>query len=152
MAKQDRSDDQYAIVGRNDYPAQLIHSSTANSGTVLRRTGETSGAAHSHITGGTVETNAIELTGFNGGSVAVGSTSAVELTFTGVTQGILVQADHDNSNTVFLGPSNIDEVGANALWRLEPGDALELTLNDASAPLFARGGDASQKVWKSTLT
>lgn len=92
-----------------------------------------------------------ETTGFNGGPETIG-TSAVELTFTGGTQAIGVQADHDNTGTVWIGPSTVDNSGANAVRRLEAGEALDIDLNDASAKVYAVSDTADQKVYKLALT
>lgn len=132
-------------------PAQLVHSGTENTATTIRRTGQTSGAADVHVTGGTVSTDAVEVTGFNGGTVSVG-TAAVEVTFTGVTQSFMIQADHDNGTMVYVGGSDVTQAGANSIARLEPGDALTLELNDASAPVYAVGGTTAQKIYKLALT
>ena len=100
---------------------------------------------------GTVVTNEVETTGFNGGTVSVG-TAAVELTFTGVTQSIMVTADHNNGTMIYVGPSSVAQDGSNAVTRLDPGETLSVDLNDAAAPLYAVAGTTSQKVYKVALT
>lgn len=55
--------DQYALIDQNHYPAQIIHTGTANDSETVRRTGQASGAADTHITGGTVVTSMGDLTG-----------------------------------------------------------------------------------------
>jgi len=92
-----------------------------------------------------------ETTGFNGGPVTIGTT-AVEMTFTGTTQGIGIQADHDNTGTIWIGGATVDSSGNNAIRRLEAGEAFDLDINDASAALYAVGSAASQKVFKLALT
>ncbi len=136
MANQDARQD------RNQHFALLGHSNT--SGTAeTRKIVATSGGA--------LTMDSVETTGFNGGSVSVG-TAEVEITFTGTVQGLMVQADHDNSNTVYIGGTGMDINGALAVSRLEPGDAISMDLNDASAPVYAIGGTTAQKVWKAALT
>ena len=143
--------DQYALVDQNSVPAQLVHSGTANTATTIRQTGQASGAADVHVTGGTLITNEGETTAYNGGTVSVG-TAAVELTFTGVTQGIMITADHNNGTMVYIGSSDVTQLGANAMTRLDPGESLSVDLNDASAALYAVAGTTGQKVYKVALT
>ena len=100
---------------------------------------------------GTVTVDQAETTGFNGGPVTVGTT-AVEMTFTGVTQSIMIQSDPDNTGRVWFGGATIDSTGANALGQLEPGDAVTMDLNDAAAAVYAVSDTASQNVFKATLT
>lgn len=52
MAKQD------AIADKNNIKALLIHSGTADTAETIRWSGQTSGAANIHVTGGTVTTGA----------------------------------------------------------------------------------------------
>lgn len=94
---------------------------------------------------GTVSTTS--PTGFEGGTVSVG-TAAVELTFTGVTKGVFIQADSANGTMVYVGPASVTQAGSNAVARLDAGESLSLDLNDASAPLYAVGGTTAQKVYK----
>lgn len=143
--------DQYAIQDQNQFPAQLVHSGTAGTAETIRRTGQANGAADVHITGGTIVTNEGETTGFNGGTVSVG-TAAVELTFTGVTQAIMITADHNNGTMIYIGPSTVTQAGADAIVRLDPGESLSVDLNDASSPLYAVAGTTAQKVYKVALT
>ena len=91
-----------------------------------------------------------ETTNFEGGPVTVGTT-AVEVTFASKTQSIGIQSDHDNSGTIWLGGSTVDNTGANAVRRLEAGESYEMDLNDASAPLYAVSDTASQKIFKIAL-
>lgn len=91
-----------------------------------------------------------ETTDFEGGPVTVG-TSAVEITFAGVTQSISIQADHDNTGTIYIGKANVTSAGANAMKRLEPGESVELDLNDAAAPIYVVASVVAQKVYKLAL-
>lgn len=99
------------------------------------------------VNSGTVTTRG---TGFEGGTVAVG-TAAVELTFTGVTRGIMVTADHLNGTMVYIGPSTVSQAGSSAITSLFPGESLSLELNDASAPIYAVGGTTGQKIYKAAI-
>jgi len=157
--------DQYSIQDQNRFPSQLVHSGTENAATTIRRTGQTEGAADTHITGGTVTSllpdplgsvvvtagTESPATGFNGGTVSIG-TAAVELTFTGVTRDIFIQADQSNGTMVFIGPSSVTQTGANAVARLDAGETISLDLDDANAALYAVGGTTAQKVYKLALT
>ena len=89
--------------------------------------------------------------GFEGGTVSVG-TSPVELTFTGVTQSIMITADHANGTMIYLGGSAVAQSGSAAITSLYPGESCSMDLNDATAPLYAVGGTTSQKVYKVGLT
>lgn len=99
---------------------------------------------------GSVVIDSKEVTDFEGAPVTVGTT-AVELTFSGTTQSIQIQADHDNSGTIWYGKSNVTNAGANAFGRLEAGEAVQFDLNDASTPVYAVSDTASQKVFKMAL-
>ena len=96
------------------------------------------------------ETNGYEPTQYEGGEVTVG-TSAVEVTFTGQTKSILIQADHSNTGNVWIGKSNVTS-SANRMARLMAGESVTLTLNDASNPIYAISDTASQKIYKLAIT
>lgn len=87
---------------------------------------------------------------FEGAPVTVG-TSAVVLTFTGTTASIMIQSDPDNTGKIWVGKSNVDNAGANAMAQLEAGDALSMDLDDASAAIYAVSDTASQNVFKFAL-
>lgn len=89
-------------------------------------------------------------TGYVGNPIVVGAV-AMELTFAGVTQTVAVQSDHDNTGTVWVGPSTVDNFGADAIRRLEAGESFEIDLDDASAPLYVVADGAGQKVYKLAL-
>lgn len=85
-----------------------------------------------------------------GGKVAVGLT-AVEVTFTGTTRIIIIQADASNSGTLYVGKSTVTSAGANALAVLAPGDSISLNYNDASQALYVCASVAAQNFWKGAL-
>lgn len=85
-----------------------------------------------------------------GGPVTIGTT-AVELTFSGVTDAVTIQADHDNTGTIWIGKSNVDNSGNNALFRLEAGEWLSVEFDDSSSALYAVSDTAAQKVLKMAL-
>lgn len=104
-----------------------------------------------HLVGSDISLDITETTGFNGGPVTVG-TSAVEMTLTGTTQAISIQSSHDNTGIIWIGASDVDSSGNNAVGRLSPGQAVTLELNDASAAVYAVSDTASQTVFKLALT
>ena len=93
----------------------------------------------------------VEATGFNGAPVTVGTT-AVEMTFTGVTQAIRIQSDSTNTGRVWIGASNVTNAGANAIGELMPGQAISVDLNDAAAALYVVSDTAAQNIFKWALT
>ena len=92
-----------------------------------------------------------ETTGMNGGPVTVG-TSAVEMTFSGITQSIKIASASTNAGTIYIGKSDVTSAGLNALDELVTGQALIMELNDASEPIYAVASIAAQKVYKQALT
>ena len=130
--------DQNARQDQNQFPALTAHTGTAGTAETVRVVATSAGA---------ITFDATETTGFEGGTVAVG-TSAVELTFTGVTQSLLIQADHNNGTMVYIGGSAVAQSGSNAIVRLDAGEAIALDINDASAALYAVAGTTAQKVYK----
>ncbi len=136
MAGQDAEQD------RNDFPALLGHSGTAGTAETRRIVVTSTGA---------ITTDQVEVTDFNGGTVSVG-TAAVELTFTGVTQSIMITSDFGNGTIVYLGGSAVTQAGANAITFLQPDQSVTIGLNDDSAALYAVGGTTGQKVYKVALT
>jgi len=105
------------------------------------------GAVYTHDLNTSEETG----TGFNGGTVAVG-TAPVEIIFTGVTQSIMITADHANSTAVYVGGSTVNSVGSAAITSLWPGESVSMDLNDVSAPVYACGAAVGQKVYRVALT
>jgi len=85
-----------------------------------------------------------------GGKISVGVT-AVEATFAGDTHHVLITADIDNTDMLYVGKSDVTSAGANALTFLQPGDALELGYDDGDNAIYVVGGAASQNFWKGAL-
>lgn len=133
---------QDAIQDKNQKWALIAHSGTAGTATTVRVVATTAGA---------LTTDQAEVTGHTGGTVSVG-TAAVEVTFTGVTQGILITADHDNTDSIYIGGSAVTLTGSGAETRLMAGESITVDLNDASAPIYAVGGTTSQKIYKMAVT
>ena len=88
---------------------------------------------------------------FEGSPVTVGTT-AVELTFTITTRTVSIQSDPDNTGIIWLGASNVDSSGSNAIKQLKAGDSIDLDMNDATAALYAVSNTATQTVYKLALT
>ncbi len=99
------------------------------------------------LDGEEVTTTDKSATDFEGGPVTVGTT-AVEITFSGTPRTIFIQSDHDNTETIYIGKSNVTSAGANAMVRLEAGEAVSISLDDASNAIYAVAGGAGQKVYK----
>ena len=85
-----------------------------------------------------------------GGKVSVG-TSAVEVTFTGATKAIIITADQDNDGILYVGESNVDNAGANAMTYLEAGDSITIDYEDSSNAVYVVSDTASQNFWKGAL-
>lgn len=98
----------------------------------------------------TLKKDASASTDFEGDSVTVG-TSAVEMTFTGETKSIHIEADVENSGYIYVGKSNVTNLGANAMSKLEPGASLTIKLNDKNEAVYVVSDIAAQTVYKMAL-
>ena len=85
-----------------------------------------------------------------GGKVSVGTT-AVEATFTGTTQSIIISADLDNTGMLYVGKSNVTNLGANAFCFLQPGEHVVLSYDDTTNAIYVVADAASQNFWKGAL-
>jgi len=85
-----------------------------------------------------------------GGTVSVGTT-AVEVTFTGVTQTIIITSDKNNTGLIFIGESNVTNLGANAMTFIQAGDSIELEYNDSDNAVYVVSDTASQTIYKGAL-
>ena len=85
-----------------------------------------------------------------GGKVSVGTT-AVEVTFASTTNSIIITADADNTGKLFIGKSNVTNLGANAMTFLEAGDSLTLQYDDSDNAIFVVSDTASQYFWKGAV-
>jgi hypothetical protein len=86
-----------------------------------------------------------------GGKIAVGSVSAVEVTFMGTTTSIIITADKDNAGLLFIGKSNVTNDGANSMTYLEAGDSITIDYDDATNAVYVISDTASQYFWKGSL-
>jgi len=89
--------------------------------------------------------------GINGAPVTIGTT-AVELTFTGTTKSICVKAASTNTGLIWIGPSTVDDTGANAYGELTADSSLTIDFNDVTTALYAVSNIAAQKIYKVALT
>lgn len=85
-----------------------------------------------------------------GGKISVGTT-AVEMTFTGTTESIILTADPANSGTIYIGKSNVTNLGANAITFLSAGEHIVIDYDDVDNAVYAVGSAASQNVWKGAI-
>ena len=85
-----------------------------------------------------------------GGKVSVGTT-AVEVTFTGVTTSVIIRADRNNTGLLYVGESNVTNLGANALTYLEAGDSVTIEYDDTDNAVYVVAEQASQNFWKGAL-
>ena len=77
----------------------------------------------------------VEPIQYEGGEVTIGI-AAVEITFSGLTRIIYIQADSANAGSIWLGKSNLTNT-ANRMIRLNAGESVEISLNDISDALYA---------------
>ena len=86
-----------------------------------------------------------------GGGVVVVGTTAVAVTFTGVTKAIIISADIANTGTLYVGKSNVTSAGANAFACLEAGESLTIEYDDATNAVYVVASIAAQNFWKGAL-
>ncbi len=82
-----------------------------------------------------------------GGKISVGTT-AVEATFTGTTETITITAHIDNSGVLYVGKSNVTNLGANAAYVLWAGMSVTLDYNDDTNAVYVVSDTASQNFIK----
>lgn len=82
-----------------------------------------------------------------GGRNQVGTT-AVEITFTGTTESVIISADTSNVGTLFLGKSDVQGSGVNAVAFLEAGESLVLDYDDSINALYVVANLSSQHFFK----
>lgn len=79
------------------------------------------------------------------GDITIGL-SEIEISFTGITENIRIQADETNTGVIFIGKTGVLNDGSNSFVELEAGDELSLTYNDIINGLYAISDTASQKI------
>lgn len=94
--------------------------------------------------------DSVPATDFEGGKITVG-TSAVEVTFTGATKAIHLEADHDNAGHIYQGKSNVASDGSNAVARLNAGESIGWDYDDSTNPIYVVASQADQVAYKLAL-
>jgi hypothetical protein len=84
------------------------------------------------------------------GTTAVGTT-AVAVTLTGVTTSIIISADIDNTGVLYIGKSNVTNLGANAMAFLYAGESLTIDYNDSTNALYVVSDTAAQNFWSGAV-
>jgi len=79
------------------------------------------------------------------GYLAVGTT-AVELTFTGTTEAIIITAKNTNTGLIFVGKSTVTNLGVNSITFLAAGESLTIDYEDSTNALFVVSDTAAQSV------
>ena len=85
-----------------------------------------------------------------GGKISVGI-AAVEVTFTGVTNSILITSDSANAGTLYIGKSDVTSTGANAIIPLLAGQSITIDYDDSDNALFVVASTTSQNFWKGAI-
>lgn len=84
------------------------------------------------------------------GKISVGTT-ALEVSFSGVTTSIVITADIENTGKLFVGKSDVTSTGANAITFLEAGDSIKLDYDDVDNALYVVADTVSQNYWAGAL-
>jgi len=84
------------------------------------------------------------------GKTAVGTT-AVAVVFTGTPESIIISADTSNTGTLYIGKSDVTNLGANAITFLEAGESVEIDYDDTSNALYVVASAVSQNYWAGCL-
>jgi hypothetical protein len=100
---------------------------------------------------GTEGTKTISETDMEGGGKVSVGTTAVEATFTGATQSIIISADIENTGTLYIGKSNVTDAGANAMAFILAGESVTIDYDDATNAVYVVATAASQNFWKGAL-
>ena len=79
------------------------------------------------------------------GFVAVG-TSAVELTFTGKTESIIISSAITNTGIIYVGKSDVASDGSNAVAFLDVGESLVIDYDDSTNAVYVVSDTAAQSV------
>lgn len=85
-----------------------------------------------------------------GGIIAVGTTR-VEVTFTGITNKVIIQAIGANTGNLYVGDSTVTSAGANAIAELEPGDVLTMDYDNVTTAIYVVSDTAAQSFIKGAL-
>jgi len=84
------------------------------------------------------------------GPQAVG-VAAVEVAFTGATTSIIITAHKDNTGVLYVGESDVTNLGANAMTFLEAGEAVTIDYDDSDNAVYVVSDTAAQKYFAGAL-
>lgn len=84
------------------------------------------------------------------GYVTIGIT-AVELTYIGITNTIILTSKITNTGTIWIGKSNVTNTGANSLISIEAGESISMRYDDVDNALYAVSDVASQRLLKGAV-
>lgn len=76
--------------------------------------------------------------------LAVVGTTAVELAFTGSTKTIYISSVTGNTGQIFIGKSDVDNAGANAIYVLNVNEKVEIPYNDGTNAMYVVSDTAGQ--------
>jgi hypothetical protein len=85
-----------------------------------------------------------------GGKISIGTT-AVEITFTGITTTIIISADPENTGLLYVGKSDVNFSGNNSLTFLEAGEDIVIKYDDSENPVYVVASIANQNFFKGAL-
>jgi hypothetical protein len=80
------------------------------------------------------------------GPITVGTT-AIELTFSSTTESIIISSAVDNDGLIYVGKSNVQSDGSNALTFLDVGEDVTIDYEDSTNPMYVVADTADQKVF-----
>jgi len=95
-------------------------------------------------TDGSLVTDTKETTDLEGNGIVSVGVTAVEIPFTGTTQSINIESVMGNSGILYIGKSDVTNLGANALTSLQPGASVQMDFNDTTNALFVVSDTAAQ--------
>ena len=78
-------------------------------------------------------------------------TTAVEITFTGETKAITISSDSLNTGFIYIGKSDVQSDGTNAIKKIYAGEELTIDYNDATNALYIISDTAAQLYGKVAL-
>lgn len=85
-----------------------------------------------------------EATDLEGKGIVSVGTTAVELSFTGTPQTIIIEAANTNTGTLYIGKSTVTNAGANAICSLVAGQSVEIDYDDTINAIYVVASVAGQ--------
>jgi hypothetical protein len=80
------------------------------------------------------------------GPITVGTT-AVEISFTGLTESIIISSKITNTGIIYVGKSNVTNLGANSIAFLDVGESITIDYNDSTNSIYVVADTANQVVF-----